>query len=135
MFDSALSDVTLAQFSLLSTFLCSLTGWTGLYFHLAPQCDAENIFWWICFFITLVTVSLHTFFISWAIRSIVKTRLAEQRLDGIKEGGNVMKTDKVGFEMPAHDKVDRASVEQTKSEFHANVLNDCDVEVEHVVVI
>ena len=46
-----------------------------------------------------------------------------------------MKTDKVGLEMPAHDKVDRASVEQTKSEFHANVLNDCDVEVEHVVVI
>ena len=78
---------------------------------------------------------MHTFFISWAIRSIVKTRLAEQRLDGIKEGRDIMKTDKVGLEMPAHDKVDRASVEQTKSEFHANVLNDCDVEVEHVVVI
>ena len=58
--DNTLKETNLSQFSALSIFLCSLTGWSGLYFHLGPDCKSQSKFY-ICMMIVVATIGMHFF--------------------------------------------------------------------------
>ena len=92
--DNVLKETNLSQFSALSIFLCSLTGWSGLYFHLGPDCDSRSKFY-ICMVITVATIAMHVLFVCWGIVNIFRSKFKEVKEDSRPEnngGNNVVKT-------------------------------------------
>ena len=92
--DNVLKETNLSQFSALSIFLCSLTGWSGLYFHLGPDCDSRSKFY-ICMMITVATIAMHVLFVCWGIVNIFRSKVKEVKEDSRPEnngGNNVVKT-------------------------------------------
>jgi len=61
---NTIKELNLSQFSCMSMFLCSLTGWTGLYFELSPQCQHGGNAG-VCTFVTVAIISLHIAFFIW----------------------------------------------------------------------
>ena len=76
--NDVLKETNLSQFSALSIFLCSLTGWSGLYFHLGPDCDSRSRFY-ICMMITVATIAMHLLFVCWGIVNIFRSKMEEVR--------------------------------------------------------
>jgi hypothetical protein len=127
-----LKETNLAQFSSLSIFLCSLTGWSGLYFSLSPQCNAKSGFLWICMTITISTIVLHILFVMWALHNIFKTKISETR----KEKQNIRTAameNTINIEMPVSNHRNSVSnIERVEDEIHIHT-NKHDEEIEHVV--
>lgn len=127
---AALKETNLSQFSSLSIFLCSLTGWSGLYFYLSPACNANSGFLWICMTITIVTVVLHILFILWAFRNIIKTKISE-----IRRKKTILKNaiNMADIEMTVSKHRNSVSnIERISDEIHVH-RNDQDEDIEHVV--
>jgi hypothetical protein len=76
--ETTLKELNLAQFSAMSLFLCSLTGWTGLYFSLSPECkELLSRSLSACVVFTFFIIALHIGFVIWGLRAIFKTKLSE----------------------------------------------------------
>eukprot|EP00944_MAST-04C_sp_MAST-4C-sp1_P001290 g1290.t1 len=78
--NDVLKETNLSQFSALSIFLCSLTGWSGLYFHLSPNCDSRSRFY-LCMMITVATIVMHVLFVGWGIVKIFRSKIEEVKED------------------------------------------------------
>eukprot|EP00943_MAST-04B_sp_MAST-4B-sp1_P003579 g3579.t1 len=130
-----LKETNLAQFSSLSIFLCSLTGWSGLYFSLSPQCNANSGFLWICMTITILTLALHILFVMWALHNIVKTKMSETRRENqnIRTSAVENSIDITGVEMTVSSHRNSvSSIERVDDEIHVH-KNKHDEEIEHIV--
>ena len=141
----ALNETNLAQFSSLSIFLCSLTGWSGLYFYLSPQCNVNSGLLWICTTITIVTIVFHILFIIWALRNIVKTKMSEvdksfrQRVTRDKKQKsqkaaleNTINITDVEMMTVSKHRNSVSNIERVDDEIHIHT-NEHDEEIEHVV--
>ena len=82
--DNTLKETNLSQFSALSIFLCSLTGWSGLYFHLGPDCDSKSKFY-ICMMIVVATIGMHFLFVCWGTLNIYRSKIEEVKEDSAKQ--------------------------------------------------
>ena len=85
--NNVMKETNLSQFSALSIFLCSLTGWSGLYFHLGPDCDSRSRFY-ICMMITVATIVMHFLFVCWGIVNIFRSKMEEVREASSKQKHN-----------------------------------------------
>ena len=88
--DNVLKETNLSQFSALSIFLCSLTGWSGLYFHLGPDCESRGRFY-ICMMISVATIIMHLLFVCWGVVNIFRSKIEEVKEDSMSTSGNKRK--------------------------------------------
>ena len=88
--ENVLKETNLSQFSALSIFLCSLTGWSGLYFHLGPDCDSRSRFY-ICLTITVATIAMHLLFVCWGVVNIFRSKMEEVKEDSRSKSGSKRK--------------------------------------------
>ena len=78
--DNTLKETNLSQFSALSIFLCSLTGWSGLYFEFGPDCKSQSKFY-ICMMIVVATIGMHFLFVCWGTLNIYRSKIEEMKED------------------------------------------------------
>ena len=78
----------------LSIFLCSLTGWSGLYFHIGPDCDSQIKIYY-CIMITVATIAMHFLFVCWGIINICRSKIEEVKADSLERRTNIGGKNKV----------------------------------------